>query len=329
MLCSILSICQPPRNTNPSFSIGNKIPALNISNVLNHQSGSLNLDEYNHKLLILDFMGTSCISCLRALPRFDSLQSQFGKRLQVVLVTPEKKERVSAFLKTKRAGQGLCFPVITEDSILEAWFPHQFISHLVWINDGKVVAITGSQYVDDNNIGILLSGRPLHLPRKKDMADYNYSRPLLTFTQLPEEDETAIKYYSGFRSALPDIPHRFLHTVDSAAGTQRLLIINYSLTEIFLKSYGLPVIYPQKWMQLNVADTSRFIYDPGKSYRQEWRSDNSYCYEAVLPISLSAQQYMDKLRSDVSAYFGFSSRIEKRDTAYLIISQNSFPQTKN
>ncbi|HVT83992.1 MAG TPA: hypothetical protein VHD35_02260 [Chitinophagaceae bacterium] len=316
VLCTAIGKAQP-------FAVNDNIPAVTLNNVLNYNSPSFSIAEYKDKLLILDFMSTGCISCIRALPRFDSLQLQFKPALQIVLVTSDTKQRVISFLKNNRLGRELRFPIIAEDSLLEKWFPHQFISHEAWIYKGKVIAITGAEYVNEKNVQVALSGKPLHLPVKNDITTYDYSQPLFVFNQaLSQYSEAALQYTAGFRSSLPGVTRRFVHTVDSASATQRILFINYPLLDIYLRSYGLPLYYPRKYIKLDGVNRDKFIYAQG--YREQWNLDNTFCYEAILPMSLPPPQCWEKVRTDINTYFNLQTRIEKRDTTYLIITQTNY-----
>ncbi|HWB27608.1 MAG TPA: hypothetical protein VG738_19160 [Chitinophagaceae bacterium] len=105
------------------------------------------------KLVILDFMATSCSGCIEALDRMDSLQRVFGDRLQVIPVTYEDSARVAYFKAHNAIGKRISLPFIIGDTLLCRYFPHSSISHVIWIGTDRVVkAITISQYVKYDNI---------------------------------------------------------------------------------------------------------------------------------------------------------------------------------
>jgi hypothetical protein len=102
---------------------------------------------------------------LKVLPRFDSIQNIYGNKIKIILITPEKKEKVVKFLQRHPE---IKLPVIGEDTLLSKLFPHTFISHEVWIMDGVVKAITHPEYVTASNIKILLAGNKIDWPLKDD-----------------------------------------------------------------------------------------------------------------------------------------------------------------
>jgi len=59
--------------TSRPLSIGEKVPDAALNNLVNYKTSSAKLSDFKGKLVILDFMHTSCRSCLLNLLRFDSL----------------------------------------------------------------------------------------------------------------------------------------------------------------------------------------------------------------------------------------------------------------
>ena len=325
LLCTLLSSCQPPRITDPPFKIGDHLPAFTASGVLNHQTGSFSLSDYKDKLLILDFMATSCIGCIRSLPKLDSLQQQYKNKLQFVLVTEEKIERVAIFLKNNKSGGSIHFPVIAADTVLKSWFPHEFISHMVWIYKGTVLAITRSDYVTSPHIETALSGKQPMLPVKNDYFEFDFTKPLLSFEALGDNKKPAVQFFSGMRSAIPAVPRSSRRFVDTVAGTQRWLFVNYSIAEFYLHAYGLPLTGSSGRVETNIADRNKLIFDPAVAFREDWNKNNTYCYEAIFPISYPFSRCMEYMRADLDRWFDLQSRIEKRGNSYLILTQNNFP----
>ena len=136
--------------TVKGFTVGEKVPNIVIPDILNNTVTSSSLAAFKGKLLILDFMATTCTSCLKALPELESMQQKFKNQLQIILVSSEKPERIQLFLK--RHPQ-LSLPFVARDSNLSRMFPHVYISHIVWINSERIVsAITDPEYVNQTNV---------------------------------------------------------------------------------------------------------------------------------------------------------------------------------
>lgn len=314
----------PPINKIQPLSIGDPLPSIFVSNVLNFSSSTLSTAEFNDRLLILDFMATGCKSCIEVMPKFDSLQKRFGDQLEIVLVTYEKKERVKTFLDRNKIGKQIKFVFVTEDSLLKSLFPHEYISHVVWVYKGNVKAITRTQYVNAANIQTVLDGKNVNWPIKKDITEYDYSQPLFSLNEanIPEFSIPSQKYYTAFTGFLPGITRRYSEKIDSAAQVIRVSMVNYPIIDMYLKALGQQLRFPPSYMILEAEDKTRYVYDPKTDYRDEWRLDNNYSYEGSFPITLSKEFRGKKIKQDLDFYLGLDGRIEKRKIMCLVLEQS-------
>ena len=176
LLCLALSSCGQQSVTKP-LTVGDTIPFIILTDVVNFPVSKIQLSSYKGKLLILDFWATWCNSCVRTFPKLDSLQTQFRKQLQFVLInnfnrTGNTKESVQRFFKNKKAlARNLRhIPVVTDTTArITQLFPCKFIPHYIWVNPaGIIIAITGAEEVTAANIRTAIRGRPLSLPIKTE-----------------------------------------------------------------------------------------------------------------------------------------------------------------
>ncbi|MGH2566066.1 MAG: TlpA family protein disulfide reductase, partial [Ginsengibacter sp.] len=188
ILLPLLSRCQQP------LTIGDTVPNVPPFAVINYSKPVASLSSIKGKLVLLDFMNTYCSSCIEALPAFDSLQHRYAGRVQVFMVTNERRERAAHFMKTNPVAKTISLPFIVADSVLKKLFPHAFVSHEVWIYDGVVKAITAADYVTDENIRTILSGKTPGWEVKTDVAGYDFDAPLLTL------NDNTRKYVTGKNS---------------------------------------------------------------------------------------------------------------------------------
>lgn len=169
--------CQNSPNSAHSLNIGDTISAdLVITHVYNYPASKIRIGDLKGKLVILDFWGTWCGSCIHSFPKLDSLQKKYKNKLQIILVnsitgTGDTRQMIETFLKKWRSKTGRPF-VLTyaiEDTLLTKFFPHVYLPHYVWIGtDRKVLAITGSDEVTTENINAAIKGERLNLHLKKD-----------------------------------------------------------------------------------------------------------------------------------------------------------------
>ena len=137
ILLPLLSPAQSPR-ARP-LHIGDKMPELALTNIINYKTSTAALSDFKGKVLILDFWATWCTSCIIHFREEDSLQKLYKSELQVLLVntktTRDNKETVQGFFnKSALKGHAYLLPSIVGDSILAQFFPHRFLPHYVWSN---------------------------------------------------------------------------------------------------------------------------------------------------------------------------------------------------
>lgn len=177
LLCLVLSGCAQSQTGNKPLKVGDTIPYIILTDVVNFPVSEIQLSSYKGKLLILDFWATWCNSCVRTFPKLDSLQTRFAKKLQFVLInnlitSGNTNEQVKTFFtnRTNMAQAVRNIPVCTDSTMrFKQLFPYKFIPHYVWIGPaGNILAITDSKAITVTNIRKAIQGKTLSLPVKKE-----------------------------------------------------------------------------------------------------------------------------------------------------------------
>ncbi len=330
MLCLWASTAQA-QNIHP-LTVGDTVPDITLHHIINAPFSSSKLSYFKSKLLLLDFMNTTCPSCIAALPKLDSLQDQYKDKVQILIVTPEKEEKVRAFLKKNTIARNISLPFITGDSTLRKLFPHEFIPHIAWINKGKAKAITGSQYVKAGNIDDILHGKAINWSIKREVTGYGYSAALmrLNTVDIPVLSMPGNAYHSAFTSCLPNITKRFGSSIDTTNKLARSYMINLSVVEMYLNTYKLPLLFPISQIIINSPDKGRYFYNPDSAYRDQWMQRNTYSYECVAPLTINPVMLDQKIRNDLDFYFGLKNELVKTklDCWVLTKSHNETVQYK-
>lgn len=156
---------------NAGLQIGDQVPDLLITNILNHSFKSLKLSEYRGKLLLLDFWASWCSGCIENLPRIEFLAGKYKDRFAVLGVDDEPKSKVEMFFRRKsHDGKPYHFTTTYEDKVLRKWFPHSTIPHCIWIDpSGKIIAITGAAEVTEQSVLAALANHSLTHITKRDI----------------------------------------------------------------------------------------------------------------------------------------------------------------
>lgn len=320
---------QKPRN----LKIGDQVPSIFISKVVNDKKKSFTTSEFKQQLLILDFWATTCKACIEGLPKVDSLQKEFGGKIKILPVTYETEHEILAFMKRNKIIKGLIIPSVVEDKSLSKWFRNLSQPHEVWIYKNKVVAITTAEYVDAKNIQMTLDGKTLKLPVKDDFYEFQYEKPFLAIknSQINHENHS-LNYIAitGYQEgALP----RFKMHKDSISGLYRTYFINHSI----LAAYGMLWNVIKKTNHINspttetsgmslnqiileVKNKEKYIFDPKKEYNGNWHRKYDISYEWISPDTVANKIVRNQMiLNDLDRLLGLHGRWEKRAIKCLIL----------
>lgn len=307
------------------LTIGDRLPDLSFTNVLNHPGGPLTLSSYKGKVIILDLMKTNCPSCIEAFPKLQALQKQFDGKLQIIVATTDTKKQWEALVQKNKLARELTLPVILNDSLLSSYFRYYYSPHEVWLDGDRIVkATTAGEYIKASNIQQLLDGKEIDWVMKNDVGNYGFENPLV---QLNEEQyyNTPLYYsvLSGHRQGTNPGEKKLRDTTDNIL---RRTIINASLLNLFKRTIKTQVgkTFDDNRFVIEVKDPSRFILDTSKIPRYAWDMENTYCYELAMPLNFSEDQFKQRLRSDLETYLslhGFEDR--RRMKCYVLQADES------
>jgi thiol-disulfide isomerase/thioredoxin len=297
MLCLNFSskvTAQTPENkaidvTTKGLQIGQEVPDITINNLHNYKNAkdqpatTARLSDFKGKLLILDFWATWCSPCVAMIPKMDSLQQQFGDKIQFLSVTYQTEKEVMPFLNKlqKQKGKHYDLPIVTADRQLSAIFPHNILPHYVWIGgNGIVRAITGSNEINAANIsGMVSSSDVPGLAQKTDnIADFDIHYPI--FNQSDSSD----KKYEGIFSAYQEkfkSKWYYGNLNPEVSNIRRITIANLSPLWMYRCIYGkFTVNYGNSRQVLEVKDSTKLKLGKMRGLAQQnWMKANTFCYE--------------------------------------------------
>lgn len=177
LLCPIVnSYGQPSSNIQP-LRAGDTLSEIEFAEMYRFPDSTIRLSDFKDKLVILDYWATWCGSCVKTLPKMDSLQRKYSKRLQVLLVSRKgtgddtaKVSKVLTKLNFKPAGN-FSIPILLNDTFALRHYQLMVLPHYIWIDKNRVIrGITDAEQVNSKNIEAILKGKPVVLKPKEDMA---------------------------------------------------------------------------------------------------------------------------------------------------------------
>ena len=322
------------------LKIGDPVPDIEIKNIINHATTSVRTSDFKKKLLILDFWATWCAPCVASFPKLDSLQKKFGDKIKVLSVTSEAKDKVSSFLQKMKTISKILPATATEDSVLEKLFRHRFLPHYVWINNNNVIAITGSDKINEKDIRRVIDGEEISFSVKDDIkTEILYgTEDAPTFNpsiELKVDDETKLIkmpvsnliFYSSITTYLEGLPrgYRTFHPdIFTATNLSIFELYRVALLENRMSALNL---YPGS-MIVEVNDS--VLYDKidvehlhiGGLQFADWIRKNGYCYDIKVPAELVKEKYkimLEDLNRYFGALYGIEGVTEKRNAKYLAL----------
>lgn len=230
----------------------------------------------------------------------DSLQEEFGKQLQVLLIncksTGDDPAKVTAFFGkwAHKYGKPLRLPSVVNDSTAEKLFEHRLIPHYVWISpEGKVIAVTSAHQVNAANISeVICTGMASFFMKK----DQDIDRPIFSTPDLPVEG--LLNYavlIEGWFDGLPT-GNRIRFSKDVITGR---CMTNSPLLGMYKAAiHGMKPSFSDRQIILDVDDSSDLL-------------SPSYSIDIVVPREHASQLY-DKMMQLLNDYSGYVGSFEKR-----------------
>lgn len=286
--------------------------------VANHPEGkeTITLGDYRGKLIILDFWGTYCTTCIFNMPYLHKLAGQSNGTLAVLPVTREKGDYVARFLTTNARLNPLALSSIVEDQTLYNTFPSQTLPHLVLIDQhDRVRAITQAEYLNESLIASLAADRQeVYIPMKRE----GLGQPLMDVAQVYKGTRIAGNvYYSAVSGFIDGMTHTMKRSVDSARGTLHYAVTNTSIAKLYTTALRSRLPLDPKRRILEVAAPERYVFVSRHYWDIDQRRANFHTYECVIPMATTEKGRLAKMHTDLNAYLGLNGRIEPRTVRCL------------
>ncbi|MBX3253283.1 MAG: TlpA family protein disulfide reductase [Chitinophagaceae bacterium] len=312
------------------LTIGDTVPDIELTNLINYPSKTARLSDFKGKMVIIDFWATWCGPCVAALPKMNALQKEFGERLQIIAVTMENRQKVLTFLEKYKAAREISSILLrTDDSLMSVMFPHKSIPHTVWIGaDKQVKAITSGEYVISKNIKAILENKNVNWRLKDESSVFPYKDA--SIFDLSNLANTTLNFHSGFTGYIEGVSRGLFIKVDSINKQIRYNQYNLSILSLYSIGYGeFSAFQNPKRCVLFIKDSSKYFRDYSNEYYENWIRKNWYSYESVSPITYSDQQLQEKLIHDLNFFFRVDSKKENRIIPCLILKRlpNSIPMS--
>lgn len=256
-------------------------------------------------VVVLDFWTTGCTSCIASMPKMEALYKRFLERkFKLIMMNAsetegEAKKRLERFERFK--GKNIIPAALTHyknQSFVEKlgdMFPYKSVPHVVWIKDGKVIAISSGIHTTAENIEKALSDGPFFLPEKDDVIGYDEEKDPLVETAHPS---LRLDMYSALLKEARALGAGRRASEDSS----RYFFTNQTPVWLLKYAYGYAFWDKKGRTVLRFDDKEK-----DRALEQE-----KLCYEFTVPPSKKGQRFVfmqNDLNNRFSIKYGIRARI--------------------
>jgi uncharacterized protein (TIGR03435 family) len=304
--------------------VGEPVPNLNFSNTYNIKAGTIKLNDFRGKLIILDFWGPYCAPCIGAFRYLDSLQKEFNNQIQILPVSALSFQEVQKFFKTHIHVFKPDLPFITNAKYLDSLFPHTGVPFQVWISSSGKLLLNGNpeDLTRENLKKTLNSGKATYRKASKNVyASFIDER----YKSLVLYASTICRYKSDSLRMQPELNSNTKHLFERGP-------IPFLYQRAFSDSlYKDLDVYSPGRVVLEVGNIDKFVKKPNLRGEDaaKWRDENCYNYQLFEPNDFRGDLYK-KMKDDLDNYFQLNSRVEKRMVEiYALISEGNNDELKS
>lgn len=290
-----------------------------LSNNTEEKSKIFRLKDYEGKLILLDFWATWCASCINGFPKMEELQKAYGDEVKIVLVNAKQSKdsysRVRQVLDRYKSlyGYEIGLDYLLGDSILQQYFPHQILPHLIWIDkEGILRAASYGKSATMLNVDRALQGDYSQIHQKQD---YLYDKEHFRISDLHVDHVLSRRVLTAYIEGL-GIQSKTIVKLD---GHNYYQIWNKPLRSLYFTAFEdeFRDINADRY-QFDAAIDSAWI----KSFVAPANVNNKYCYETLLPDEGTEKDGRFQLSQDLLSYFGYKPIRKNIYTEVLLFSQS-------
>ncbi len=139
----LLTVCCIDCTAQEPYKESDLVSDLMATQILNYPASPVSLKKLQGNITIIDFFGTWCAPCIKALPELKNYQENFKDDVKIILVSTETKDKLSKFISSR---QPFAFPMIVDaDNIFtNAFKPPSYPYSIVLDKNLKILLITNA-----------------------------------------------------------------------------------------------------------------------------------------------------------------------------------------
>ncbi|MGH7238435.1 MAG: hypothetical protein ACREHG_00045, partial [Candidatus Saccharimonadales bacterium] len=247
-------------------------------------------------------------------PKYDSLQREFGDKIQVLLCTSASATEVRNLFNRVEALRKLHLASVVSDTVLSGIFKHRTVPHVVLIDQsGLVRAVTYG--VNRKDIKAVLAGRPVHLLVKRDGGpSYDSENPQI-ISDYQYYHRTDHFYFDSYIAPLtvPTAPGQLNEKDNEGNITRR--IFQGSIQQLYRIAYGNTDEYNTTRVLLDFRKASSF-----RTVDQD-SGTNCYTYDLIMHPGWPPAKAYGYMQRQLDDFFSVHSSEKKKRIKCFILKR--------
>lgn len=126
----------------------------------------------NTKLVILDFWSTWCSPCVKSMNKWEKIASDFGDDIRLLGVHIDYDYKAHPFIE-KNGWNSHSVIGLNAYVLNRHFFDRNAVSRVVWIKEGQLIAITGTEDIEIDVIKKVIEGYPVNIPQ---VLEWSYKK---------------------------------------------------------------------------------------------------------------------------------------------------------
>jgi thiol-disulfide isomerase/thioredoxin len=217
--CTVTTLLLFTAYPQQAYKTGDVVANVTFPKILNHTTTSSSVNNLKAELTVIDFFGTWCVPCVKALPHLTQLQFAFKNKVAVILVSNETTARLTKFIAARTP---FAFPVVVDDDnkFTVLFQPPSYPYTVILDKAGKIISITDAASLNENDINKWLTQK---------------TEPIKTDTAITIKSATIVKNLQS-SNTLVQLSQQFIYAAKIGEATDSLVLALKNLPYNSLKN---------------------------------------------------------------------------------------------
>lgn len=125
------------------YMAGDEVADLQVKKILNHSASSSSLKNLKGNITIIDFFGTWCVPCIKALPELTNYKNKFAADVNIFLVSNEAEDKLNKFISNRKP---FALPLVVDEGNIftNAFQPPSYPYTVILDKNLKIISITNA-----------------------------------------------------------------------------------------------------------------------------------------------------------------------------------------